>query len=376
MERGNAKTQRRRGLNFDVTSLMVVSPKLSQRLRVFGFVNALLIVLIHSTPNPAVDTWSWWVAELLGRDGLCRIAVPYFFLAGGFFLAGHVCEEGWWRREVNKRVRSLVVPYFLWVGIGLVIHFGLYLGILKVGKESGFPNPFYHPLSLWFVDNLGINPFTNKIGILWFVRDLFAFVVISPFLVFMLKRFSRLFVGLIFALYGAITILQVGMDKGWYNFFEYFISVRGLCYFTVGLWMRYVGGRYAMKMRKSFAYLFMGGGGLIIKIVLFRYSFARIAVAIDVIMVPILMVGLFHVLRNVKLPICIVENVFAVYLTHQTFLLFSIVAVTALGLRNSLDMSIVIWLARFTFAVFMTMAIACCLRRYLPRVASFIFGGR
>ena len=245
-------------MKFDVTSRMTVSPELSQRLRVFGFVGALLIVLIHSTPNPALGTWQWWVAELLGRDGLCRIAVPYFFLAGGFFLAGHVCEEGWWRREVQKRTRTLVTPYFLWIGIGMVVHFGLWYGIQKAGKVCGFPNPFYGPVEIWLVDTLGINPFANKIGILWFVRDLFALVVISPVLLSMLKRFSWFFVAALFMGYGVVAVLQIGMDKGWYNFFEYFISLRGLCYFTIGLGLRHID---AFEPDKSTRIVCLGGGG-------------------------------------------------------------------------------------------------------------------
>lgn len=174
-------------MEIDQKSRVAISSELSRRLGVFGFFCALLIVLIHSTPKPAMGMWQWWIAELLGRDGLCRIAVPFFFLSGGFFLAGHVCEDGWWWREVNKRIRTLVIPYFLWIGIRLAIHFGLWLGIQMTKKTCGFPDPFYNPVYVWVLDIFGINPFANKIGILWFVRDFFAFVVISPLLIFILN---------------------------------------------------------------------------------------------------------------------------------------------------------------------------------------------
>ena len=363
-----------RRLKFDVTLRMAIAPELSQRFRVFGFISALLIVLIHSTPIPSLGTWQWWLTELLGRDGLCRIAVPYFFFAGGFFLAGHVCEMGWWRREVKKRVRTLAVPYFLWIGIGLLVHFSLWLGIQKTGKVCGFPNPFYGPINRWFVDTFGINPFANKIGILWFVRDLFALVAISPFLLFMLKRLKWFFVAIIFVLYGAIAILQIDLDKGWYNFFEYFISLRGLCYFVSGLGLRYVCVSQWIKCVKVIG--IMGVMMLVGKIVLMRYSHLRLAAAIDVAMVPALMAGLFYALRSMKLPTGGGGNAFAVYLIHQNALLLSIVAITVLGLRNLMDTSLVIWLVRFAFAVFMSIAIAICVRRFFPRAADLLFGGR
>lgn len=370
----NAETQRCGGLKFDVTSRMAIAPELSQRFRVFGFISALLIVLIHSTPNPALGTWQWWVAELLGRDGLCRIAVPYFFLAGGFFLACHVCEEGWWKREVNKRVRTLAVPYFLWIGIGLVIHYVLWFGIQKAERVCGFPNPFYGPMNIWFVDTLGINPFSNKIGILWFVRDLFVLVALCPILILMLKRFEWFFIAIIALLYGGIAILQIEMDKGWYNFFEYFISLRGLCYFVIGLGLRYVCVSQWLKCAKVIG--IVGVMMLVGKIILMRCSYFKLAAAIDVAMVPPLMAGLFYALRGIKLPTWIAGNAFAVYLIHQNFLLLTIAAITVLGLRNLMDTSIVIWLVRFSVAVFMSIAIACCMRRFLPRTAGLLFGGR
>lgn len=352
---------------------MIITPELSRRLGVFGFFCALLIVLIHSTPNPAVGTWQWWLAELLGRDGLCRIAVPYFFLAAGFFLAGHVCEAGWWRREIQKRTRTLVVPYFLWIGIGLVVHFGLWYGIQKAGKVCGFPNPFYGPMNIWFADTVGINPFSNKIGILWFVRDLFALVVISPVLLSMLKRFSWFFVATLFIVYVVVAVWQIEIDKGWRNFFEYFMSLRGLCYFTLGLGLRYVD---VLESDKSAKIVCLGGGMLVAKLVVLRYSSPKVAAAIDVAMVPALMAGAFHMIRGIKLPNVITSNAFAVYLIHQNLLLLSIVVISLMGLRRNMDISVAIWAMRFVFAVSMSIAIAYCLRKFFPRVASLLFGGR
>ena len=50
----------------------------------------------------------------MGAHGLGKIAVPFFFLASGYFLAGHLDEDGWYGRKVKKRVFSLVIPLLLW----------------------------------------------------------------------------------------------------------------------------------------------------------------------------------------------------------------------------------------------------------------------
>ena len=164
------------------------------------------------------------------------------------------------------------------------------------------------------------------------------------------------------------------MAKGWYNFFEYFISLRGLCYFITGLGLRYVCMSQWIKCGKVIG--IMGVMMLVGKIVLMRYSHLKLAAAIDVAMAPALMAGLFSALRGMKLTTWIAGNAFAVYLIHQNFLLLSIVAITVLDLRNLMGTSIVIWLVRFAFAVFMSIAIASCMRRFFPRAAALLFGGR
>ena len=76
-----------------------ISKTLSEKMAVMSFVCACLIVAIHTTSRPLDDTWQWWVVALLGKEGVCRVAVPYFFLASVFFIAGHFGEDGWYGRE-------------------------------------------------------------------------------------------------------------------------------------------------------------------------------------------------------------------------------------------------------------------------------------
>ena len=361
-------------MKFDTASRKDISAVLSRRLRVFGFISALLIVILHSTPRPDIGTLQWWIVGVLGRDGLCRIAVPYFFFTSGFFLAGHVCEDGWWHSEVGKRVKTLVVPYFVWIGIGLIVRSAIWYWIQKTGKLCGFPAPVYGPVHVWVMDVLGLDPFANKVGILWFMRDLFALTLISPFLIFMLKRFSWLFVVIIFALYGGMAILQTGMSKRWYNFFEYFMSLRGLFYFTIGLTTRYAG---VLTSDKGVRIVCLGAGMCVIKLILLRYSFFRVAAVVDVAMVPILMAGVgCYVIRGLKLPPWIMSNTFPIYLLHQNLLLLSTAAISAIGLKGCANFSILIWLIRILFAVLMSIIIACCIRHFFPRASNLLFGGR
>ena len=339
--------------------------------------NALFIVLIHSAPVPERGTWQWWLVEFLGRDGVCRIAVPYFFLVGGFFLAGHICEKRWWFREVQKRLISLVIPYFLWIIIGLCVNFFFYVGIQLYGMSCGFANPFYRPFHLWLINTLGFNPFQNEIGILWFVRDLFVLVIIAPLLIFLLKRTGRFFLlALIFIVYCFVSVLQVNVDKRVYNLFEYFISVRGLLYFTIGLVLRYIHFQDMSSAFTKLGVLLIGCLMVLIKITFIALGYLRIATILDVIMVPILGSGMFIALEHVTLPSWMIGKAFPIYLLHQTFLLFSIVIITLLGFRDMMNASIVIWLIRFTFAVTLSFWVSIFIRNYMPTVSKLLFGGR
>lgn len=84
-----------------------------------GVVCACLVVFIHVMVEPSAGTAEWWVYHLFKR-GVCNIAVPFFFAAAGYFLAGHCRETGWWARETRKRMRTLLAPYCAWVLLALL----------------------------------------------------------------------------------------------------------------------------------------------------------------------------------------------------------------------------------------------------------------
>ena len=82
-----------------------------------SFFAALMVVAIHTSGR---EPWTiengtalWWL-EAIGHCGVFGIAVPFFFICSGYFLARHMEECGWWRRECIKRARTLLAPYVFW----------------------------------------------------------------------------------------------------------------------------------------------------------------------------------------------------------------------------------------------------------------------
>ena len=117
---------------------------------------------------------------MLGGDGLCRIAVPWFFIASGYFIAGRFGESGWYGRAVSKRLRTLLVPFALWAVIGVIVKFCVWYGARMYGYACGFENPFAIGVFGALSRALGFDLQHVDIGIIWYLRMLFALVVISP----------------------------------------------------------------------------------------------------------------------------------------------------------------------------------------------------
>lgn len=76
------------------------------------FIAAVLVVLLHAFN--AMDPEAGGTLRRFMMSGPCATAVPFFFFAAGYFLAGRFGEAGWWRRALTARIRTLVIPYFVW----------------------------------------------------------------------------------------------------------------------------------------------------------------------------------------------------------------------------------------------------------------------
>ena len=74
----------------------VRSALVSAKFANMSLLSAVLVVIIHVFKrNQEFGTVVWWMRQFLG-EGVCRIAVPFFFLAAGYFLAKHFNDVGWW----------------------------------------------------------------------------------------------------------------------------------------------------------------------------------------------------------------------------------------------------------------------------------------
>ena len=104
-----------------------------------GVVCAMLVVLCHISPKVEMGSFTWCIDRFV-NDGIGRAAVPYFFIVSSFFLAKHIGENGWWKKAVLDRLRTLIVPHLIWNLLWLLMPMALVVSANLLKGRSVFSN--------------------------------------------------------------------------------------------------------------------------------------------------------------------------------------------------------------------------------------------
>ena len=211
---------------------MELTEENSIRMANMGFLCALFVVVIHVWGPSAEGTTASRI--IWGLLGVRQIAVPYFFLAAGFFLSRHFDQENWWGREMRKRMYSLFVPFVVWSVCWQA--YSLLVRILAncVGERDISDGV----LSLVDIQLMvGMDLYHHPLlPTLWFVRALLVFVAISPILKFLMGKKSEL------ALLGSFVLWGLnrgyGANVGNVRYFLYdYLGLGWIFFFIVGIYL-------------------------------------------------------------------------------------------------------------------------------------------
>ncbi len=359
-----------------MSSLNSIPKDISAKMANMSFVCACMIVLFHATPAPKIGSYMWWICHLICREGVCMIAVPWFFLASGFFLAGHMGEcDGWWKREVTKRLRSLVIPFYVWMAVSIL--FGVAVWYLKVqvlhlqSREC----PLAIPMSTLVPKILGLHPFAD-IGVLWYVRCLFCLVLISPFLYWLTRWKSVVLCVLSVSFLWLSWCFTNGIGEDFYFFFDRFVSIRGLLYFFVGMIMRANLSRIEIGGMGGIISLVIGVVLLVIDDRILLSGTVRWMGIFESLLVPFLLVGVFGLMPKRRFAEWITGSSFPIFLMHNIFLSTVSLMFSALGMYGKAQYDLIMMFSRAVLAIAFSMVCSLLIHRYLPRVSAVIFGGR
>lgn len=202
---------------------MVISQAESRAIEWLRFAMAFAVVLLH-TGSPGCDSFYPLYSSLciLFPNGICRIAVPLFFLISGYLFFNSFEQWGItvYFSKIKKRVYTILLPYLLW---NILAFFILYFyGYFRTKLHGDIPLSISTVWSNWkgfrlFWDSNGGLPIDYP---LWFIRDLFIIILISPLIYYNIKKLRY---------YGMLCLFAVYIVFG--RFFM------GLFFFSLGGWL-------------------------------------------------------------------------------------------------------------------------------------------
>ena len=348
-----------------------VPEALSHKFKNMALVGAILIVFIHLDWSLIEERSAPWFFKMLIARGISQIGVPFFFLASGYFLAGHIGENGWWKREVCKRVRTLLVPFFLWN-----VAFLLFKTVSSIATDCLTHRAFGTSVELLhqpLLSLLGFYPSEYPIlYVTWYIRTLFMLVLISPAIVWALKRFPRLFI------LGAWLIsIPICSDEKSMQVFQFCFSPEGLTYFSLGIFLRW--HPIHVEGRKLWAGSVILALALLATCLLIAYAGGSYRVYVKTFSLPVMLYAVWGLIPAKPWAKGLTSLAFACYLLHVFVLHVLHLGISAivedLALFPNAPKSLETWLI-IVFSVPLTLLLGHAMYRLFPKTATLLFGGR
>lgn len=351
----------------------------SQKIKNMSFLCAVLVVFIHIEWPLSCRLSPGWLLYHLFNTGVSAIAVPYFFVVSGFFVAKHFDENQWWRREIGKRVRSLVVPFYIWNFIFFLITNLIPIVADLIANRPLGANVSHDEYNYW-LRLLGVDLFQSPLlWPLWYLRCLFFFVLISPLFKFMVEKFSWGWLLVMFALW---LIHNHISNEDVRNFFYKSCSFFGAFFFSCGIYIRRLS--YSLSCNPvdnkllnfwksrvfAIASLVLGLVLLILKCVL-SFGAYPMQTFVGKMFIPFMMYGIWYFIPAVQIPSWLTRCSFPLYLLHVIFIVLCGVLVRPFSFTVVQKALIAL-----SIGVLGSILTAVLLRRFTPKFASVAFGGR
>lgn len=168
--------------------------------------------------------------EYFLANGIFRFRIPMLFIISGFLYALH--DRRPYGERINKRLRTLMLPYLIWSAAGILLTYILELfpfsrdvilstNMTQIDSERMFLHEYhwYELLGQWILSPL---PFQ-----LWFIRVLFVYNLAYPALRWCVTHPIAKKIFFPFAI--LLWLFTMGF---------YFFEGEGLLFFSLGIWMQ------------------------------------------------------------------------------------------------------------------------------------------
>ena len=345
----------------------------SKTIDALRFPMAVAVVMLHYGKTVVLDaTGPLRVLCILFQEGICRLAVPCFFLLSGFLFFNGLRTWSWpeWGRKLKNRVRTLLVPYLLWNVIALIalwIYYNVQAGPVSLYQQflnAGGVRMF------WSVSGalpVGSQAFPVD-GPLWFIRDLMLFVLLTP-AIYLFLRWTKV--------YGVLGLCVL------------FLAVRrvvpeGLLFFVIGAYLQLAGKnllqtawprRYALL---AVAVLSMAAIFLLFDVSDYWTRFSKFFFLVSGIGSAICLAAWGWEKRTRLSVPFLAGSSFFIFAAHEVLILQN----AACPLVETLLPTDTVWGSILAFFLTPALAVAICLgllfllQKLLPRTAAVLTGGR
>ena len=350
--------------------MVMMSRELSNKIANVGFICACLVVLIHV---PALENGFWlndfvfkWI-----KTGMCGVAVPTFFIISGFLLGRHVYEENWYRDAIRKRVKSLVVPFFalnmLWYPVKYSIH---KVGVMYFGADgSNHVMDFTVQNFLYFA---GFCPWGgNAVVGLWYVRVLFYLVLVSPVLVWFIRKGVGVASVFLLSLLG-LMCLQASAGNC-YGACTFTFNLKWPLFFSIGI----ACAMYAPKNLPKFVTI-ASIPLAVFMLIIFKqepFSDASLSSLFEFVATLLISLALWGNVSTKKWSVHLTGNSFPIFVLHSMILYLLPIPMKAAGVWDKVLIKVG-FLPIWGLTIILAIVISEFLKKYLPRFSMVLFGGR
>lgn len=365
-----------------------MNSQVSQAIILLRFPLIFLVVTLHcvyplySTIEVEAYPVAYYISSWLYLV-LSRIAVPLFFTISGycFFKEDESEWEGWYKKRLSKRFRTLCVPYILWIALYLLFFWSIAkLGVLPPSSSSSsiLSYDFYHIVCSFINCNLPTSE--NKLLCVllgagqpyalhfWFIRDLIVVCLFTPLL--KLLVYSRFFVGeVMLALLILLWILNMGIEANGHYYLTAF------AFFYLGIYLRL--RRYDLIiLRDAYWLFFVYVFGSVLECIILNDDIVRYLHNINVVIG--ILVSFMVALRlsdRVMMPRLLSKSTFFIYAAHYLLAIFLGKLIINIVPLTDFNLSISVLLLPVICTCICVLAFVV-LHRLFPKLTIFLVGGR
>ncbi|MCK9410374.1 MAG: acyltransferase [Bacteroidetes bacterium] len=238
----------------------------SQKFKFWSFISMVLLVFVHGYNLHIRFLQPWTIpgepltfttfTEYFLANGIFRFRIPMLFVISGFLYALHDHQP--YKQRIQKRFRTLMLPYLLWSVAGLLLTYILELfpfsrdivastNLTRIDAERLFlhDHRWYELLGQWIFFPLAFQ--------LWFIRVLFVYNLAYPALRCCVTHARGR------AFFFPTVLLM------WLSTMEfYFFEGEGLLFFSLGIWLQKnnfnidIPPRYLNPILWGFAFITLG----------------------------------------------------------------------------------------------------------------------